>query len=101
MTNRTRRSLAQWQHLVDQQANSDLNAAAFCRLEGLCSKSFYHYRKMFNNTSTQLVTGRFIQVKAKPVPTAAMVVLDYRQVRLQLSTNIDPVWVADLMKALS
>jgi hypothetical protein len=103
MTNRIRRSPAQWQHLVEQQAHSGLNAAAFCRQQGLCRKSFYHYRKVSNGRSTQLVTGRFIQVKAKPEPVLApaMVVLDYRQARLQLPTGIDPIWVADLMKALS
>jgi hypothetical protein len=58
---------------------------------------------MMTETSTSLVAGRFIQVKAKPVPVpiATMAVLDYRQVRLQLPTGIDPVWVSDLMKALS
>jgi hypothetical protein len=103
MTNRTRRSQAQWQHLVAQQTHSGLNAAAFCRQQKLCRKSFYHYRKMMTETSTSLVAGRFIQVKAKPVPVpiATMAVLDYRQVRLQLPTGIDPIWVADLMKALS
>ena len=103
MTNRIRRSQAQWQHLVERQASSDLNAAAFCRQHKLCRKSFYHYRKVLSEGSTRLATGRFIQVQAKPAPapTAAMVVLDYRQARLQLPTGIDPVWVADLMKALS
>ena len=103
MTNRIRRSQAKWQHLIEQQTHSGLNAAAFCRQHKLCRKSFYRYRKMMNETSTPLLTGRFIQVKAKPVPVpiATMAVLDYRQARLQLPTGIDPVWVADLMKALS
>jgi hypothetical protein len=103
MTARTRRSQAQWQHLVEQQASSDLNAAAFCRQQGLCRKSFYRYRKLFNEATSRWVTGRFIQVKARsaPAPTVAMIALDYRHARLQLPTGIDPVWVADLMKALS
>ncbi|MFT5398759.1 MAG: hypothetical protein ACI8XW_001557 [Gammaproteobacteria bacterium] len=102
MTSRTRRSQAQWQHLVEQQASSDLNAAAFCKQHKLCRKSFYHHRKMLNENTTRLATSRFIQVQAKPapVPRSTMVVLDYRQARLQLPTGIDPVWVADLMKAL-
>ncbi len=103
MTKRIRRSQSQWQQLVEQQTSSGLNAAAFCRQQGVCRKLFYHHRKMLDETSTQLTTGRFIQVKASPVPapTPAMVVLDYRQARLQLPAGIDPVWVADLMKALS
>ena len=103
MTNRTRRSQAQWQHLIERQASSELNAAAFCRQHKLCRKSFYRYRKVLSENPTRLATGRFIQVKAKPAlaPTTVMAVLDYRQTRLQLPTGIDPVWVADLMKALS
>lgn len=103
MTARTRRNQAQWQHLVEQQTHSGLNAAAFCRQQGLCRKSFYHHRKMLNENFTRLATSRFIQVQAKPAPapTATMVVLDYRQARLQFPAGIDPVWVADLMKALS
>jgi hypothetical protein len=102
MTARIRRSEAQWQQLVEQQTSSDLNAAAFCRQQGLCRKSFYHYRKLFNENSARLMTGRFIQVQARPTPapTVAMIALDYRHARLQLPAGIDPVWVADLMKAL-
>ena len=103
MTNRTRRSQAQWQDLVELQASSDLNAAAFCRQEGLCRKSFYHFRKVLSESSTQFATDRFIQVKAEPAPapTTVMAVLDYRQARMQLPAGIDPIWVADLMKALA
>ena len=103
MTKRIRRSQSQWQQLVEQQTSSGLNAAAFCRQQGLYRKSFYHNRKMMDGASTQLTTSRFIQLKAKPEPVLApaKAVLDYRQVRLQLPTGIDPVWVADLMKALA
>ena len=103
MTKRIRRSQAQWQQLVEQQTSSGLNAAAFCRQQKLCRKSFYHHRKVLNESSTRLVSSRFIQVKAlpAPAPTTVMAVLDYRQTRLQLPAGIDPVWVADLMKALS
>lgn len=103
MTKRIRRSNAQWQSLVEQQARSDLNGAAFCRQQGLCRKTFYHQRKMLNEHSTSLVAGRFIQVQTKPdpvVPTQAMVVLDYRQSSLKIPVGIDSAWVAKLMKAL-
>ncbi len=103
MTNRTRLRQAQWQHLIEQQRRSGLNATVFCRQQKLCRQSFYRYRKVLSENPTRLATGRFIQVKVKPAPatTTVMAVLDYRQARLQLPTGIDPVWVADLMKALS
>ncbi|MFT5658055.1 MAG: hypothetical protein ACI9KN_001334 [Gammaproteobacteria bacterium] len=103
MTVRTRRNQAQWQHLVERPVSSDLNAAAFCRQQGLCRKPFYHHRKMLIENTTRLATSRFIQVQAKPAaaPTSTIVVLDYRQARLQFPAGIGPVWVADLMKALS
>jgi len=103
MTARTRRSQAQWQQLIEQQTHSGLNATTFCRQQKLCRKTFYRYRKVLSENPTRLATGRFIQVKAKPVPVpiATMVVLDYRQARLHFPSDIDPVWIADLMKALS
>jgi len=104
MTNRIRRSQAQWQSLVEQQARSGLNGAAFCRQQGLCRKTFYHQRKMLKGNSTSLVAGRFIQVQAKldpAVPTQAMAVLHYRQSRLKIPAGIDAAWIAGVMKALS
>ena len=66
MTNRTRRSQAQWQHLIEQQieqqTHSGLNAATFCRQQKLCRTTFYRYRKVLSETPTRLATGRFTQV---------------------------------------
>ncbi len=104
MKKRIRRSKEQWQSLIEQQSRSGLNGAVFCRQQGLCRKTFYHHRKMLDEHSAGLVTGRFIQVQAKPdpvLPTQAMAVLDYRQTRLQLPADIEPAWIAELMKALS
>ena len=86
MTNRTRRRQAQWQHLIEQQRHSGLNAAASCRQQTLCRQSFYRYRKVLSENPIRLETGRFVQVKVKPAlaPTTVMAVLDYRQARLQL-----------------
>ncbi|MGU9956196.1 MAG: IS66 family insertion sequence element accessory protein TnpA [Arenicellales bacterium WSBS_2016_MAG_OTU3] len=35
MTNRTRLRQAQWQHLIEQQRHSGLNATVFCRQQKL------------------------------------------------------------------
>ncbi len=102
MTNRTRRSKAQWQTLVEQQSGSGLKGAAFCRQQGLCRKTFYHHRKLLSEDSNSLMPGRFIQVQAEPTPVLPVIaVLDYRQTCLKIPTGIAPVWVAELMKALS
>ncbi len=59
---------------------------------------------MLNERSTSLVADRFIQIQTMPnpvLPTQELAVLDYHQTRLQIPDDIDPAWVAELMKALS
>ena len=104
MGKRKHRSKSEWQELIEQQASSDLNAAAFCLANGLSSKTFYRHRKLLAGQSTDLTSGPFITVQkkiVKPLSPSTDFTLSYREIRLHLTTSTDPVWVAELIRALT
>jgi len=104
VTNRKHRSTAEWRNLVDQQARSGLNGVAFCKQHGLSRKTFYRHRKLLVEKAADTVAGQFIKVQPEPIQTIALqpkTVLQYQDSRLQLPAGTDPLWVAELMKALS
>ena len=60
----TRRDQAQWQKLIDQQSNSGLSAAAFCRNRSIGYPSFMAWRKrlLASESASELTPTRFIEL---------------------------------------
>jgi Transposase len=50
---------AQWRRIIDQQAESGLSGAAFCREHRINRDRFYHWRRRFQN---QANPSSFIQL---------------------------------------
>jgi len=103
MTRRKHRSKAEWRNLIDQQMQSGLNAVAFCDQQGLSRKTFYRHRKLQEQKPCDSLAGQFIKVEPKPVqsiPQQFEAVLHYRSSRVHLPLGADPMWVAELLKAL-
>jgi hypothetical protein len=99
MTQRTHRSQAEWQALIDQQVQSGQSAAAFCREQGLLAKSFYRWRGLLEKSTEEA----FVRVEPQPAVKSSItnhMVLEYGTSRLALG-GCDPVWLAQLLKALS
>jgi hypothetical protein len=104
MLKREQRSNAEWQDIIEQQEQSGLTGVAFCLQEGIYAKTFYRQRKMLRRKGQVAKTKQFIQVQPKPVPAMPIqpgVVLQYRDSRLQMPIGTEPLWLAQLMKALS
>ena len=104
MPNRDRRSNAEWQKIIERQEQSGLTGVAFCLQEGIYAKTFYRQRKLLRRKGLVADTKPFIQVQPKPVPAMSIqpgIVLQYRDSRLQISAGTEPLWLAQLMKALS
>jgi len=56
MDNKTRnpqRTADQWQAIVDQQIQSGLSGAAFCKAEGFQYQSFMNWRKKLENSTPE------------------------------------------------
>ena len=104
MTRRIHRSEFEWRLLIEQQASSGLNGITFCEQEEISCKTFYRHRKALRGKIPDSVTSQFIKVQHGPLQTIALqsaAILQYRDSRLQLPVDVDPIWVAELMKALA
>jgi hypothetical protein len=104
MPKRDRLSNAEWQDIIERQEQSGLTGVAFCLQEGIYAKTFYRQRKMLRRKGLVAKPSQFIQVQPKPVPTIPIqpgIVLQYQDSRLQMPSSTEPLWLAQLMKALS
>jgi len=71
-TNRApRRSAEQWQFIVNQQIQSGLSGAAFCKAEGIKYQSFMNWRlKLNRNGEDAFPTSDFIELTAPDASVA-------------------------------
>ena len=104
MVKREHRSNAEWQDIIERQEQSGLTGVAFCLQEGIYAKTFYRQRKMLRRKGLVAKPSQFIQIQPKPVPAMPIqsgIVLQYRDSRLQMPAGAEPLWLAQLLKALS
>ena len=105
MKTRTRRSQAVWLSLIQQQIESDITAAEFCRQHNLNEKYFSkRKRELHGERDASLSGNRFIKMQAVhpsgAVSTAAMV-LHYRNTQLHVPVGADLHALAQLMQLLA
>ena len=70
-TRRPRRSAAQWQRLVRQQAASGLSASAFCDRHDLSYASFSQWRRRLRQCDSPVITGSAV-VTEPPLPVESI-----------------------------
>ncbi len=96
-----RRSKEQWLSLFQQQTDSGLSAAEFCKQHALCDKHFSLRKK-------QLLAANFIPVIVKPKKEKIVSIPEKKmgmQCRLgscvlQFESLPDVAWLSQLIKAL-
>ncbi len=104
MPKRDHRSTAEWKDTIEQQEQSGLTGVAFCLQKDIYAKTFYRQHKLLRRKGLVAETKQFIQVQPKPVQTLPIrpgIVLQYRDSRVQMPAGAEPLWLAQLMKALS
>ncbi len=107
MSERKHRSEAEWQSLIIEHSHSDQSALDFCRDHGLYAKTFYRHRKALRKKGLvpAPATTPFVQLKTEPVLQRPLpshgLELHFRDSRLQLPPDIDPSWLATLMRKLA
>jgi len=103
MSDQSRRNREEWQSLIEQQAQSGLGVAEFCREHGLNREYFYRKRRQMRDAKTLVPAAScFVQVVPAPLaePAGSNFELQYRDSRLQMPTSTDPVWLAQLLQSL-
>lgn len=99
MSQRTRRSQVAWKALIEQQEQSGLSAAAFCREQGVLAKSFYRWRsRLQEDTDSAFV--RVVPQTGIQHSLTSRILLEHGSSRVMLEA-CDPHWIAELLKALS
>jgi len=105
MPQHQRRDIQDWLNLFEQQKQSGLTAVAFCRQQQINVQTYYTRRR---DIRLQRTSNKFVQVKREVTKvesyTEAMggeLLLQLGNAQLSVPININPHWIATVMKALS
>ena len=105
MPQHQRRDIQDWLNLFEQQKQSGLTAVAFCRQQQINVQTYYTRRR---DIRLQRRSNKFVQVKREVTKvesyTEAMggeLLLQFGNAQLSVPININPHWIATVMKALS
>ncbi len=105
MKTRTRRSQAVWLSLIQQQIESGITAAEFCRQHHLNDKYFSKRKRELHGESDAFLSGnRFIKVQTvhqADTVSSDSLVLHYRNTQLHIPVGMDPHALAQLMTLLA
>jgi putative transposase len=97
-------SKQQWLEWINEQEQSDLSIAAFCRNKTINADNFYYHigqhRKKSLPTNSGFIRAQLVDDSAliKNPPTMTLCV---GRSRLQLSTEVSPEWLSTLMISLA
>ena len=105
MPQHQRRDIQDWLNLFEQQKQSGLTAVAFCRQQQINVQTYYTRRR---DIRLQRTSNKFVHVKREVTEvesyTEAMggeLLLQLGNAQLSVPININPHWIATVMKALS
>jgi len=100
-----RRSKKQWLELLEQQQQSGLSVAEFCRTRDLNAKNLYYQIKRQRSEATEPTAPAFVRAELDnaSIDHQSQTGIQLRRGRcqLRLPVNTSPRWVAELMMALS
>ena len=106
MTKHKQRSRAQWLELIKLQKQSGLKASEFCRQQDLNPQYFSKRKRQLSSPSEPATPpSSFIEVQpSHKISTPSKdsgILLSYQNIQLQLPTNIESHWLAQLIRALT
>lgn len=95
-------TLEKWQALIQQQTMSVLPITRFCKEKQISPTCFYKYKSLLKSNSQASIKKSFIKVQPpKTSNTIDAIKIQYQEITLSLPSNLKPVWIADLLKALA
>jgi len=100
-------TLTKWQAIIQQQSDSGLPVAKFCKTNRLSITCFYKYKKELNKSANPGTTkpeanNSFVKIQPPKVPNGGNTIkIQYQQSTLNLPTTLTPDWIANLLKALA
>ena len=95
-----RRSSQEWQTIIEQQEASNLTVVDFCEQQNVNRRYFYARRHILRKLQQGQQTASFVKVSKTPMISATMP-LHVSDARLILPLDCEPLWLAQLLKAIS
>ena len=92
----TRRTSAEWQALIEEQAQSGLTATEFCKQRGISDKYFSLRKQRFLKAAP--TQEGFAVAHVTPKPSSIEVRMG--QAVVQIPPSQPAAWIADFVKAL-
>ncbi len=90
----------QWLDWLNEQEQSDLSIAAFCRSKEISADNFYYHRKKAQQKPHADAPG-FVRAKLPQLSRQSSLTLTRGQTTLLFPCNTSPQWLAALMMALA
>ena len=96
------RSRQDWQQLIKQQPDSNLSILNFCKQQNISASCFYKH-KASNRIKPEPQASTFIKVEVPSQKTTKpeAIKLQHGKTRIHLPATVQPLWLADFVKALS
>ena len=92
-----RRTKAQWQALIEEQAQSGLTAVEFCKQRGINDKYFSLRKQGFLKTRPEQTTFAVARI----APIGNVIEVKTGHVVINLPASQPAIWLADFVKALA
>jgi hypothetical protein len=90
-----------WQELVQDQGQSGVSAAAFCKENQVNLQSFYAWRRRFNSESGANVTGAFLElVPPSKIQDSGVHIRLGERLSIELDRGFDPSTLRNAVDAL-
>ncbi len=96
----TRRTKSEWQDLIKSQAQSGKTAAAFCREQGINAKYFSLRRRQLSERPARQAPSFVPVTLTRSVSVEKLTLSDSGGARVELPLNIEPRWLAQLLRSL-
>jgi hypothetical protein len=91
-----------WKNLIDEQAQSGLNAPAFCSEQNLKLAQFYRWRRRFKNHSARRSPNGFMElVPSSKDSCSGIRIRLLHDLSIEVERGFDPVTLQAVIQALS
>jgi len=90
---------AYWKNLVDQQTDSGLTGAAFCREHNINPQRFYHWRRRFNEPEA-MSTGFFQLVSCSTQSESGIRISLGDELHIEIDRGFDPFTLRTVVETI-
>ena len=90
-----------WKSLVDQQADSGLSGAAFCREHNINPQRFYHWRRRFKGNESGTMSTGFLQlVPCSTHSDSGIRICLGDELHIEIDQGFDPLTLRTVIEAI-